>query len=70
MNCWADVHICPSTLLPIVRPPARSPYETSTNRRAGRLGSCRTCGGSTGCGRLQQVAIGAGFRAAGYGSDV
>ena len=30
----ADGQMCPSTLLLMVRPPAGSPYETSTNRRA------------------------------------
>ena len=30
-----DGQVCPSTLLFMVRPPAGSPYETSTNRQAG-----------------------------------
>ena len=33
-----DGQACPSTLLLMVRPPARSPYETSTNRHGLRAG--------------------------------
>ena len=44
----ADGHACPSARLSMVRPPASSPYETSTNRRGVRVGRSplprRACG--------------------------
>ena len=44
-----DWRVCPSRLLPMVRPLSRSPYETSTNRRGvlggrGALRPWRACG--------------------------
>ena len=58
-----DGQICPSTLLFMVRPPARSPYETSTNRRACRLRPRRARSGCAGrdhptLRRLVQVSCG------------
>ena len=51
-----DEHLCSSTLLPMIRPPARSPYETSTNRR-GATGRRRAA--SAGCA---QIAAAPGMR--------
>ena len=56
-----DGQVCPSSLLPMVRAPAGSPYETSTNRRAFGSGARHVRGGHTGCGCLRPAAIGAGF---------
>ena len=59
----ADGQVCPSARLLMVREPASSPYETSTNRRTAGLGRCRTCGrprtvGTLDLRRLVQVSCG------------
>ena len=56
-----DEQLCSSTLPPMVRQPAGSPYETSTNRRGVRAGGALCCGGRSGCGHTSPAAIGAGF---------
>ena len=56
-----DGQVCPSTRLFMIRPPARSPYETSTNRRGMRLGTSSHLQAPS-CGRrFRPSAIGAGF---------
>ena len=56
-----DGRVCPSTRSLMVRPPAGSPYETSTNRRACGLWPRRTCGLRRAAGASRPAAIGAGF---------
>ena len=56
-----DGQVCPSTLLPMVRPPAGSPYETSTNRRAHSSAPRRIRRIQRACGALRPEAICAGF---------
>ena len=56
-----DEQVCSSTLRPILRPPARSPYETSTNRRGMRLGTSPHLQAPSCCKRFRPSAIGAGF---------
>ena len=53
--------MCPSTLLLMVRAPAGSPYETSTNRRADGSLPRRTCQPQRAVAVSQPAAIGAGF---------
>ena len=57
----ANGHFCPSALRLMVCPPARPPYETSTNRRAAGLGPRRACSRRSGRARPSPAAIGAGF---------
>ena len=45
----------------MVRPPARSPYETSTNRRDARVVGAPRPQGRRACGRRRPAAISAGF---------
>ena len=56
-----DGQVCPSTLLVMVRPPARSPYETSTNRHGTRVGPSPHLHVPMNCRRAKPAAIGAGF---------
>ena len=56
-----DGQVCPSTRLLMVRAPAGSPYETSTNRWVGGLMFRRARGRRAGCSFGAFAAIGAGF---------
>ena len=62
-----DEQVCSSTPLLMVRLPACSPYETSTNRRAGGLGPCLARGGRAACVRPPTCGDWCRFRAAGLG---
>ena len=57
----ADGQVCPSALLAMVRPPADTPYETSTNRPAGESNAHHTCKSRQAAGAPRPAAIGAGF---------
>ena len=63
----ADGQIYPSALLLMVRPLVRSPYETSTNRRADGLGPSRIRRGYAACVRALTCGDWCRFRAAGHG---
>ena len=65
----ADGHECPSARCLMVRQPAGSPYETSTNRRGVRAGGAPCCGGRSDRGRPYPAAIGAGFARLASGCD-
>ena len=56
-----DEQLCSSTLLSMVRPPARSPCETSTNRRVRKQRPGQVRGEHAGRGRPCPAAIGGGF---------
>ena len=62
-----DEQVCSSPPLLMVRLPACSPYETSTNRRAGGLGPCLARGGRAACVRPPTCGDWCRFRAAGLG---
>ena len=64
-----DGQVCPSTQLAMVRPPAGSPYETSTNRRTGGSGPRRTCRWRTSCSHSLTGGDWCRFRAAGLELD-
>ena len=64
----ADGQICPSARPLMVRPPARSPYETSTNRQAGGLKPRRGRRVLRSCARAPTCGDWCRFRAAGRGS--
>ena len=57
----ADGQVCPSARSLMVRAPASSPYETSTNRQDAGLGAPLVRHGRAACGRANPAAIGAGF---------
>ena len=66
----ADGHMCPSARLSMVRSPASSPYETSTNRRGVRVGCAPLPLRARGLRPSRASGDWCRFRAAGLGSGV
>ena len=64
----ADGRVCPSALPPMVRPPAGSPYETSTNRQTCGLAPRRGRRWRAACSRVITRCDWCRFRAASLGS--